>query len=165
EYEGVAGQPAKQVKQHFGYKDLATIDNEQAASAQQYIKSHAKSDKPFFMYVAFMKLHQPNNPAPEWKGKSHQGNYSDSTMELDANIGKVMDSIREAGIEKDTIVVFTSDNGAWIDAWPDAGYSPFRGLKGTAFEGGLPLAKPNLGPGPIKPGTVHNGMMSHMDIW
>jgi arylsulfatase A-like enzyme len=62
EYEGVAGQPAKQVKKHFGYKDLATIDNEQAASAQNYIKTHAKDEKPFFMYVAFMKLHQPNNP-------------------------------------------------------------------------------------------------------
>jgi arylsulfatase len=165
EYEGVAGQPAKQIKQHFGYADLATIDDEQAASAQDYIKSHAKGDKPFFMYIAFMKLHQPNNPAPEWKGKSHQGNYSDSTMELDANVGKVMDSIREAGIDKDTIVVFSSDNGAWIDAWPDAGYSPFRGMKGTAFEGGWRVASSIWAPGRIQPGTVLNGMMSHMDIW
>jgi arylsulfatase len=117
------------------------------------------------MYIAFMKLHQPNNPAPEWKGKSHQGDYSDSTMELDANVGKVMDAIREAGIDKDTIVVFTSDNGPWLDAWPDAGYTPFRGMKGTGFEGAWRVASVMWAPGRIQPGTVHNGMMSHMDIW
>jgi arylsulfatase A-like enzyme len=86
-------------------------------------------------------------------------------MELDANVGKVMDSIREAGIDKDTIVVFTSDNGAWIDAWPDAGYSTVRGMKGTAFEGGWRVASTIWAPGRIQPGTVLNGMMSHMDIW
>jgi hypothetical protein len=51
-------------------------------------KAHAKGDKPFFMYVAFLKVYQPNNPAPRWKGKSHQGNYSDAMMELDPNTGR-----------------------------------------------------------------------------
>ena len=136
EWECVAGQPCKRVVEHFGYDDLATIDNKQAASARDYIMKNAKGAQPFFMYVAFMKVHQPNNPAPEWKGKSRQGNFSDSMMELDANVGKVLQAVRDAGIANDTIVVFSSDNGPWVDAWPDAGYGPFRGMKGTSFENG-----------------------------
>jgi arylsulfatase A-like enzyme len=165
EWECVAGQPCKRVVEHFDYNDLATIDDKQAASAVDYIKGNAAGTQPFFMYIAFMKLHQPNNPAPEWRGKSHQGNYSDATMELDANVGKVLQAIRDAGIANDTIVVFSSDNGPWIDAWPDAGYSPFRGMKGTGFEAGWRVPGLMWAPGRIQPGTVLHGMMSHMDIW
>jgi len=165
EWECVAGQTCKRTVEHFGYNDLASIDDEQAASAREYIMKNAKATNPFFMYVAFMKVHQPNNPAPEWKGKSHQGNYSDAIMELDANVGKVLQAVRDAGIEKDTIVVFSSDNGPWIDAWPDAGYSPFRGMKGTGFEAGWRVPGIMWAPGRIQPGAVLGGMMSHMDIW
>jgi arylsulfatase len=165
EWNCIAGKPCQRVVEHFGYDDLATIDNEQAASAQDYIKRHAQGTQPFFMYVAFMKVHQPNNPAPEWKGKSHQGNFSDSIMELDANVGKVLQAVRDNGIANDTIVVFSSDNGPWIDAWPDAGYSPFRGMKGTGFEAGWRVPGLMWAPGRVQPGTVLHGMMSHMDIW
>jgi len=165
EWECIAGQQCKRVVEHFGYDDLATIDDKQAASAREYILKNAKQTQPFFMYVAFMKVHQPNNPAPEWKGKSHQGNFSDAMMELDANVGKVFQAVRDAGIERDTIVVFTSDNGAWVDAWPDAGYSPFRGMKGTAYEAGWRVPGLIWAPGRVQPGTVLHGMMSHMDIW
>ena len=165
EWECVAGQTCKRVVEHFGYDDLATIDNRQAASARDYIMKNAKGSQPFFMYVAFMKLHQPNNPAPEWRGKSQQGNFSDSAMELDANVGKVLQAVRDAGIANDTIVVFSSDNGPWIDAWPDAGYGPFRGMKGTSFENGWRVPGLMWAPGRIAPGTVKHGMMSHMDVW
>jgi arylsulfatase len=165
EFDGVKGEPAKRVVEHFRYADLATIDDEQAASARRYIQENAKGDKPFFMYVAFMKVHQPNNPAPEWKGKSGQGNFSDAMMELDSNVGKVMDAIRDAGIDKNTIVVFSSDNGPWVDAWPDAGYGPFRGMKGSGFENGWRVPGLMWAPGLIPAGTVKHGMMSHMDIW
>ena len=84
------------------------------------------------MHVNFMKMHQPNNPAKAFKGKSRLGNYSDSMLELDSNIGRIMDAIRAEA--PDTIVILTADNGAWQDAWPDAGTHPFRGEKGTAFE-------------------------------
>jgi arylsulfatase len=86
-------------------------------------------------------------------------------MELDANVGKVMDAIRSAAIEKNTIVVFSSDNGPWVDAWPDAGYGPFRGMKGTGFENGWRVPGLMWAPGRIQAGTVLHGMMSHMDIW
>ena len=106
--------------------------------AVKYIQKHASDEKPFFMYVCFMKVHNPNNPSPRFKGKSAGGgNYLDSLMELDDNSGQILQAIRDAGIDENTIVVWTTDNGAWIDAWPDAGYTPFRGMKGTSFEGGF----------------------------
>ena len=94
-----------------------------------------KGDKPFFMDVNFMKMHNPNIPAKAFIGKSHLGNYSDAMMELDSNIGRIMDAIRAEA--PNTIVIITADNGAWQDAWPDAGTVPFRGEKGSPFEGGF----------------------------
>jgi arylsulfatase len=86
-------------------------------------------------------------------------------MEVDDNTGKVLQAIRDAGIENDTIVVWSSDNGPWVDAFPDAGYTPFRAAKGTPFEGGYRVRGLMWAPGRIKPGTVLDGMMSHMDVW
>src|SRR5216683_1860657 len=133
EWEGTTGKPATKVGLiDFDY--LAEFDVRQADSAVAYIKQHAKDGKPFFMDVNFMMMHNPNNPAKAFKGKSHLGYYSDAMMELDHNIGKVMDAIRAEA--PDTIVIITADNGAWQDAWPDAGTNPFRGEKGTPFEAG-----------------------------
>jgi len=166
EWEGKAGQPPKVINKKFGYEDLATIDDIIREDAVKYIKNHAKDDQPFFMYVCFMKVHNPNNPSPRFKGKSAGGgNYLDSLMELDDNSGQIVQAIRDAGIDQDTIVVWTTDNGAWIDAWPDAGYSPFRGMKGTSFEGGFRCPAIVWWPGQIKPGSIANGMMCHMDWW
>jgi arylsulfatase len=132
EWEGVAGKPATKVAR-ITYDYLANFDVRQADSAVAYIKQHAKDDKPFFMDVNFMKMHNPTNPAPAFRGKSKLGNYSDSMLELDDNIGRVMDAIRAEA--PNTIVIITADNGAWQDAWPDAGVTPFRGEKGSVFEG------------------------------
>ena len=90
EWEGVAGKPANKVAR-IDYDYLHEFDVRQAASAVEYIKAHANGDKPFFMDVNFMKMHNPNIPAQAFIGKSHLGNYSDAQMELDDNIGKVMD--------------------------------------------------------------------------
>ena len=165
EWEGKAGQPPKRVVEHFGWKDLSTIDDDQAASAVDYIKTHAHDEKPFFMYVAFMKLHNPNNPAPEWQGKSHLSRYLDALMELDANTGKVIDAIKAAGIDQNTIVLWTADNGPWVDAYPDAGYTPFRAMKGTTFEGAWRVPTFMWAPGRIKPGVVDNDIIGHIDAW
>ncbi len=166
QWKGKNGQaPEVQVKK-FGYEDLATVDDKIREDVVNYIKDHAKDETPFFLYVCFMKVHNPNNPSPRFKGKSAGGgNYLDSLMELDDNSGQVVQAIRDAGIDKDTIVVWTTDNGAWIDAWPDAGYTPFRGMKGTSFEGGFRVPAIVWWPGHVKAGTVANEMMSHMDWW
>ena len=162
EWEGVAGQPAKKVAE-ITYDYLADFDVRQANSAIEYIQSHAGSDKPFFMDVNFMKMHNPNNPSAKFKGKSHLGNYSDAEMELDDNIGRVMDVIRQ--VAPNTIVILTADNGAWLDAYPDAGTTPFRGEKGSAFEAGWRVPGLMWWPGKIPAGVKYDEMMSHIDAW
>jgi arylsulfatase len=162
EWEGVAGQPAKKVGE-FSWDYLATFDVRQADNAIDYIKKHAKDEKPFFMDVNFMKMHNPNNPAPKFAGKSHLGRYSDAMLELDDNIGRIMDVIRAEA--PNTIVITTADNGAWQDAYPDAGTHPFRGEKGSAFEAGWRVPGIMWWPGHIPAGAVNGEMMSHIDCW
>jgi arylsulfatase A-like enzyme len=162
EWEGVAGQPAKEVAT-ITYDYLEEFDVRQANSAIEYIKAHANSDKPFFMDVNFMKMHNPNNPAAAFRGKSHLGNYSDAMMELDDNIGRVMEAIR--AVAPNTIVILTADNGAWLDAYPDAGTTPFRGEKGSAFEAGWRVPGLMWWPGKIPAGARYGEMMSHIDCW
>ena len=140
-----------------------TFDVRQADYAIDYIKKHAKDDKPFFMDVNFMKMHNPTNAAPKFAGKSHLGNYSDSMLELDDNIGRIMDAIRAEA--PNTIVIVTADNGAWQDAYPDAGTTPFRGEKGSAFEGGWRVPGIMWWPGHIPAGAKYDEMMSHIDCW
>jgi arylsulfatase len=162
EWEGTAGKAATKVGL-ITYESLAEFDVRQADNAVAYIKAHANDTKPFFMDINFMKMHNPNNPAAAFKGKSHLGNYSDAVMELDSNIGRVMDAIRSAA--PNTIVVVTADNGAWQDAWPDAGTVPFRGEKGSAFEGGWRVPGIMWSPGRIPADGKRDEMMSHMDVW
>ena len=162
EWEGVAGQPAKKVAE-ISYDYLATFDTRQADSAIEYVKKHAKDDKPFFMDVNFMKMHNPTNPNPKFAGKSHLGDYSDAMMELDDDIGRIMEAIRADA--PNTIVIVTADNGAWQDAYPDAGTTPFRGEKGTAFEAGWRVPGLMWWPGQIPAGAKYGEMMSHIDCW
>ena len=84
-------------------------------------------------------------------------------LELDDNIGKVMDAIRAEA--PNTIVILTADNGAWQDAWPDAGCVPFRGEKGSPFEGGFRVPAVMWAPGKIPAGARYGELMSHIDCW
>jgi Sulfatase len=103
------------------------------------------------------------NFAHPFIGKSHLGNYSDAMMELDSNIGQVMDEIRAEA--PNTIVIITADNGAWQDAWPDGGTVPFRGEKGSPFEGGFRVPGIMWWPSHIPAGARYGEMMSHIDCW
>jgi arylsulfatase len=162
EWEGKAGQPATRVGT-ITYDSLADFDVRQTDSAIAYIKAHANSDKPFFMDVNFIKMHNPTNAAPEFRDRSHLGDYSDSLMELDHDIGRIMDTIRAEA--PNTIVILTADNGAWLDAYPDAGTQPFRGEKGTPFEGGFRCPGVMWWPDRIPAGAQYGEMMSHIDCW
>jgi arylsulfatase len=105
-----------------GYVEKAALD---------FLDQAAKSEKPFFINVNFMKVHQPNMPHPDYQLKSlSKSKYADSVVELDARIGRIMDKLRTLGLDKSTLVFYTTDNGAWQDVYPDAGYTPFRGTKG-----------------------------------
>jgi arylsulfatase A-like enzyme len=162
EWEGVAGQPATRVGT-ITYESLATFDVRMADNAVAYIQQHANGAKPFFMDINFIKMHNPTNAAPEFRGRSHLGDYSDSLMELDADIGKIIDALRSQA--PNTIVILTADNGAWLDAYPDAGTMPFRGEKGSAFEGGWRVPALMWWPNHIPAGAHYGEMMSHIDCW
>ncbi len=165
EWQGKAGEPPVKTRT-FTWEDLATVDTDMKNTAIQWLTDHAGGDDPFFMHLNFMKVHQPNFPSPEWKGKSPGRHpYLDSLMELDDNCGQVIQAIRDLGIAEDTLIVWTTDNGAWVDAWPDAGYTPFRGEKGSAYEGGFRVPAIAWWPGTIAPGQTAYEMMSHMDWW
>jgi arylsulfatase A-like enzyme len=165
EWEGKKGEPAVKTRD-FTWQDLATVDTEIKETAIGWLQDHANDEEPFFMYLNFMKVHNPNFPSPEWQGKSPGRHpYLDSLMELDDNSGQVVQAIRDLGIAENTLVIWTTDNGAWVDAWPDTGYTPFRGEKGSAYEGGFRVPAIAWWPGTIAPGQVATDMMSHMDWW
>lgn len=131
--------PDKKTKDYpNGVVGIPYFDEYVTKAALGFLDDAAKNpNDPFFINVNFMKVHQPNMPHPDYKHKSlSKSRYADSIVELDANIGKIMDKLRKLGLDKNTLVIYTTDNGAWQDVYPDAGYTPFRGTKGTVREGG-----------------------------
>lgn len=147
--EGVVGIPF-----FDEYVEKASLD---------YLDRNAKSAEPFFMSINFMKVHQPNMPAPEFEHKSlSKTKYADSVVENDTRIGRILDKIRSLGIDKNTYVFWTTDNGAWQDVYPDAGYTPFRGTKGTVREGGNRVPAIAWGPN-IKPGSKSSDIVGGLD--
>jgi arylsulfatase A-like enzyme len=117
------------------------------------------------MNVNFMKVHQPNLPHPDYVHKSlSKSKYADSVVELDAHIGAIMDKVRALGLDQNTFVFYTTDNGAWQDVYPDAGYTPFRGTKGTVREGGNRVPAIAWMPGKIKAGTRNHDMLGGLDL-
>jgi len=134
-------------------------------AALQFLDDAAKSDKPFFINVNFMKVHQPNMPAPEFQLKSmSKSKYADSIVELDTRIGRVMDKLKALGLDQNTLVFYTTDNGAWQDVYPDAGYTPFRGTKGTVREGGNRVPAIAIFPGKIKAGSKNHEIVGGLDF-
>ncbi|MEE4295038.1 MAG: arylsulfatase [Wenzhouxiangella sp.] len=139
-----------------GYVEKASLD---------YLDKAAKQDTPFFMNINFMKVHQPNLPHPDYKHKSmSKSKYADSVVELDSRIGRIMDKVRELGLDKNTMVFYTTDNGAWQDVYPDAGYTPFRGTKGTVREGGNRVPAIAWMPGKVKAGVKRHDILGGLDL-
>jgi arylsulfatase len=135
-------------------------------AALDYLDKNAKSDKPIFMSINFMKVHQPNLPHPDYQGKSiSKSKYADSIVENDARIGHIMDKIRALGMDDgNTLVIWTTDNGAWQDVYPDCGYTPFRGTKGTDREGGNRVPALAWMPGKIKADVKNHDIVGGLDF-
>ena len=172
---GRAGEPAKEDwKVNGQYVDtpdkgvvgIPFLDKYVEQSGLGFLDDAAKHpDQPFFIHINFMKVHQPNMPAPEFEHKSlSKSKYADSMVELDARVGHVMDRLRELGLDKNTLVVYTTDNGAWQDVYPDAGYTPFRGTKGTVREGGSRVPAIAIWPGKIKAGVRNHDIVGGLDL-
>jgi arylsulfatase A-like enzyme len=136
-------------------------------AALEFLDDAAKTpDKPFFISVNFMKVHQPNMPHPDYIHKSmSKSKYADSIVENDARIGHILDKVREMGQDKgNTLVFWTTDNGAWQDVYPDAGYTPFRGTKGTDREGGNRVPAIAWMPGKIKAASKNYDIVGGLDF-
>lgn len=176
---GKAGGPVtEEFKVNGQYVDTPTIDGKEGIVGipffDNYVEKAAiefldtasqKPDVPFFINVNFMKVHQPNMPAPEFEHKSmSKSKYADSVVELDTHIGRILDKLRETGMDKNTLVFYTTDNGAWQDVYPDAGYTPFRGSKGTLREGGNRVPAIAVWPGKVKPNTKNHDVVGGLDL-
>jgi arylsulfatase A-like enzyme len=149
-----------------GVVGIPFFDGYVEKAAIEFLDKAAKdTSKPFYINVNFMKVHQPNLPAPEFIHKSpSKSKYADSIVELDTRIGRIMDHLRKLGLDKNTLVVYTTDNGAWQDVYPDAGYTPFRGTKGTVREGGNRVPAIAWMPGKIKAGTKNHDVVGGLDL-
>jgi arylsulfatase len=147
-----------------GVVGIPFFDEYVEKASVEYLDKAAKSGKPFFMSINFMKVHQPNMPHPDFIHKSlSKSKFADSLVENDARIGRIVDKVRALGLDKNTYVFFTTDNGAWQDVYPDAGYTPFRGTKGTVREGGNRV--PFIAWGPkIKPGSRNFDIVGGLDF-
>ncbi len=128
-----------------------------------FIERCVNAQKPFFLWHNATRCHVWTHLSSKWKDKSGYGLYADAMMELDWEVGELLKKLDELAIADNTIVVFTSDNGAEISSWPDGGNSPFRGEKGTTFEGGFRVPALLKWPGVIKPGTIINDIIGSED--
>ncbi|GAA4439059.1 arylsulfatase [Bremerella cremea] len=153
-------------KPEEGIVGIPFLDKYVEQSGIAFLEEAAKNpDQPFFININFMKVHQPNLPAPEFIHKSlSKTKYADSIVELDTRIGNVMKKLEELGLAEDTLVFYTTDNGAWQDVYPDSGYTPFRGTKGTVREGGNRVPAIAIWPGKIKPGVRNHDIIGGLDL-
>lgn len=162
--EGKAGGKAKEIYK-ITNDNISELDVKMTKDALKDMERLAKKKKPFFMSINFGKNHQPNLPAKAFKGKSPgKWNYADAVVELDSHIGKILNKVKSLGIQNNTLVFYTVDNGSWQDVLPDAGYTPFRGTKGTDREAGSRVPAIALWPGKIKAGSESHDIVGGLDF-
>ncbi len=144
-------------------KRMETADNEFLDASLGFIEKAHEAGKPFFIWHNSTRMHVWTRLSEKYKGKSGFGIYADGMMELDDGVGTLLDKLDELGIADNTIVIFSTDNGAEKFTWPDGGTIPFRGEKGTTWEGGFRVPMMVRWPGTVKPGTVINDIFSQED--
>jgi arylsulfatase len=145
-------------------KRMETFDEEVSEKAIAFIEKAAKEDKPFFLWWNSTKMHIFTHLKDELDGKTGLGIYADGMVEHDRQVGELLAKLKELGIDENTIVMYSTDNGAEAFTWPDGGTTMFRGEKNTQWEGGYRVPCAIKWPGVIKPGTVINDIGSHEDM-
>lgn len=146
-------------------KRMETIDDDIADRAAQFIEKQQKANKPFFVWINFTHMHFRTHPKPESVGQAGRwvGPYADVMIDHDKNVGTILKKLDELGLDKNTIVVYSTDNGPHINSWPDSGMTPFRNEKNSNWEGAYRVPAMVRWPGKIKPGSISNTIMSHLD--
>jgi arylsulfatase A-like enzyme len=163
-YDAHKGEPPRQV----GTLDLdnrRTMEAEITKRAVDFIKRNASAGKPFFAYVSFSLMHMPVLPGPDFVGRTGNGDWADCLAEMDYRNGQILDAIKQAGIEDNTLVIFTSDNGPEAtNPWQgDAG--PWRGTYFTAMEASLRSPFIVRWPGKVPAGRVSNDIVHIVDLY
>ena len=135
--------------------DQNTLTKRYTEKTVEFIR--ANRSKPFFVYLAHNMVHVPLFASDDFRGKSRRGMFGDAVEEVDWSVGRILDTLRELGIDKNTLVVFTSDNGPWL-SYDDHGGSagPLRMGKGSTWDGGMREPTVFWQPGLVKPGTVRD---------
>ena len=144
-------------------KRMETVDEEVTASALKFMDEARKEDKPFFLWWNSTRMHVWTRLKAESEGVTGLGIYPDGMVEHDGHVGELLAKLKELGIEDNTIIMYSTDNGAEKFTWPDGGTAPFRGEKNDNWEGGYRVPLLVKWPGVIKPGTQINDHMSHLD--
>jgi len=146
---------------------MRTVDEEIRDVALSFIDKAKKDDKPFFLWLNPTRMHVTTHLSPKYEGMRNADNdwtiQEAGMAQLDDIVGDVLKKLKDMGIDDNTIVVFTTDNGAENFTWPDGGQTPFAGGKGTALEGGFRVPAILRWPGKVPAGKVENGIMSGMD--
>lgn len=145
-------------------KRMETVDEEFLDASLKFMKKAVDDDKPFFCWWNSTRMHVWTHLKKESEGKTGLGTYPDGMVEHDGHVGQLLDYLDELGIADNTIVMYSTDNGAEACSWPDGGSTPFRGEKDTNWEGGWRVPCAIRWPGTIKAGEVSNEIFSHMDM-
>jgi arylsulfatase len=145
-------------------KRMETIDEEVTRETIRFMREAKESGKPFFVWWNSTRMHIWTRLKAESQGKTGLGIYPDGMVEHDAHVGQVLAALDELGLAENTIVMYSTDNGAEKFTWPDGGQSPFRGEKNTNWEGGYRVPTAIRWPGVIPAGTVSNDIFAHEDM-
>ncbi len=144
-------------------KRMETVDEEFLSASLDFMDRAHAQEKPFFLWFNSTRMHYYTHVKDDSLGKSGQGFYNDGMLEHDGHVGALLAKLDELGIADNTIVVYSTDNGPHFNQWPDAAITPYRGEKNTNWEGGYRVPAMARWPGHIKPGSISNQVMSHLD--
>jgi arylsulfatase A-like enzyme len=144
-------------------KRMETIDDVTSDAAIDFIRRQHEAGTPWFVWWSGTRMHFRTHVKKELRGISGQDEYADGMVEHDMHIGKFLKLLDDLGIADNTIVHYSTDNGPHYNTWPDAAATPFRGEKNTNWEGGWRVPAAVRWPGVVKPGSVSNGIVHHMD--
>jgi len=144
-------------------KRMPTVDEEFLGAAKDFIGRQARANRPFFVWFNSTRMHVFTHLKPESLGKTGKGIHADGMVEHDGMVGELLKQLDDLGIADNTIVLYTTDNGAEIALWPDGAMTMFKSEKGTTWEGGFRIPMMVRWPGVVRPGTQYNEIISLID--